>query len=534
MVARTTALFLALALLILLPPRATAQTVLPLPPGKLGKPTGGSSEPGGTTTGGWTKIVNPPPHALGAILLLTDGTVLAHNEDNDFTAWYRLTPDKNGSYVNGTWSAVGSLPATYAPLYFGSVVLPDGKVVIEGGEYNCPAGVTCAPSWQNQGAMYDPAANSWTPILPPTGWANIGDAQAIVLADGTYMQADCCGKALQQNSTPLAAYFNEASQSWTQLDESSKFDEFDEEGWTLLPNGKVLTVDAYVGSYDAGGMNSELWDPGARRWSSAGNTVVQLWDSAAACSASPSQELGPAILRPGGTVFYAGSNSCGAAHTAIYNSATGMWSAGPDFPNGNAINDGPGALELNGNVIVFASPGIGTFTTPGQFYEWNGSTLTAISNPPNAVNDNSFFGHLLNLPNGQVMFTDFSTDVEFYTPAGTFQDAWRPKVTSVPATLFTGSTYQISGTQFNGLSQASAYGDDFQNATNYPLVRLVNKSTGHVFYLKTHGHSSMGVATGTKIVTTNFDVPAGIETGAAKLYVVANGIPSPPVSVSVY
>jgi hypothetical protein len=41
----------------------------------------------------------------------------------------------------------------------------------------------------------------------------------------------------------------------------------------------------------------------------------------------------------------------------------------------------------------------------------------------------------------------------------------------------------------------------------------------------------MGVATGSLIVTTHFDVPAGIELGASHLEVVANGIASNPVSV---
>jgi hypothetical protein len=65
------------------------------------------------------------------------------------------------------------------------------------------------------------------------------------------------------------------------------------------------------------------------------------------------------------------------------------------------------------------------------------------------------------------------------------------------------------------------------------LVRITNKSTGHVFYARTHNHSTMAVATGTKIVSTSFDVPAGTETGASSLVVVANGIPSPPVSITV-
>jgi len=43
----------------------------------------------------------------------------------------------------------------------------------------------------------------------------------------------------------------------------------------------------------------------------------------------------------------------------------------------------------------------------------------------------------------------------------------------------------------------------------------------------------MGVATGTKAVSTKFDVPAGIETGASTLVVVANGIPSAAVAVTI-
>ena len=93
--------------------------------------------------------------------------------------------------------------------------------------------------------------------------------------------------------------------------------------------------------------------------------------------------------------------------------------------------------------------------------------------------------------------------------------------------------YPITGTQFNGLSQAAAFGDEFQTATNYPLVRITNTSTGHVFYTRTHDHSTMGVATGSTPVSTNFDVPTTMETGASSLVVVANGIPSKAVNVTV-
>ena len=51
------------------------------------------------------------------------------------------------------------------------------------------------------GAIYDPVKNKWTPVNPPAGWSTIGDAQAILLANGTYMQAELLQRRQQ-------AYFN--------------------------------------------------------------------------------------------------------------------------------------------------------------------------------------------------------------------------------------------------------------------------------------------------------------------------------------
>jgi len=101
------------------------------------------------------------------------------------------------------------------------------------------------------------------------------------------------------------------------------------------------------------------------------------------------------------------------------------------------------------------------------------------------------------------------------------------------SSLTRGATFQIAGKQFNGLSQANSFGDELQTFTNYPLVRITNTGSGHVFYARTHDHSSMGVATGNATITTQVDVPASMETGAGTLVVVANGIASTPVNVTV-
>ena len=100
------------------------------------------------------------------------------------------------------------------------------------------------------------------------------------------------------------------------------------------------------------------------------------------------------------------------------------------------------------------------------------------------------------------------------------------------AALTAGSTYEIKGRYLNGFTQANFYGDDDQQATNFPLVRITNNSSGNVVYAKTHSFSYMGIGSG-KRVSAEFDVPSGTGTGASSLEVVTNGIASTPVSVTV-
>ena len=455
----------------------------------------------------WTPLVNQPAFSASTAMLLTDGTVMVQASESGI--WWRLTPDNTGSYINGTWSQLASMPAGYGPLYYASAVLPDGRVVVEGGEYNNSGNGV----WTTLGAIYDPVGNSWTSIAPPAGWSTIGDAQSVVLANGTFMLANCC--------TTQGALLNASTLTWTATG-SGKTGENDEEGWTLLPNQKVLTVDAN----NPGNLtNSEIYNPATGSWTSAGSTIVKLPDTNA--DNSGSHELGPAVLRPDGTVFATG----GTSNTAIYNAASGAWSAGPTFPSGLDVADGPAALLPNGNVLVDASPGV--FNPPSQFFEFNGTNLISVPAAAGAAGSPSYVGRMLVLPTGQILLTGLSP-VQVYTASGTYQSAWQPTVTSVAANLSVGSLNNIiSGTQFNGLSQGAAYGDDAQSATNYPLVRITNNATGHVFYTRTHNHSTMAVATGSATVSTKFDVPAGIETGASTLQVVANGIPSNGVPVQI-
>jgi hypothetical protein len=466
----------------------------------------------------WQPLTHQPSFSASNPLLLTDGTVMVH--DGGAADWWKLTPDQNGSYVNGTWSQLASLPAGYAPLYYSSAVLPDGRVIVEGGEYNM--GV---PAWTNKGAIYDPRTNTWTAMTPPSGWAQIGDAPSVVLNNGTYMQTSCCDQF-----PPKAALLNPSTLTWTATG-AHKFDVYDEEGITLLPGGKALSIDAYVFQYNLYGKNSELYDPTSGSWSSAGSTVVQLWDSCGGAGQA-SSEVGPAMLRPDGTVFATGASGCGAGHTAIYNTSTGVWTAGPDFPGNLGIADGPAALLPDGNVLMMAGPGI--FGNGSVFFEWDGNNLNQVSGTLNAPSEPSYVGNMLVLPTGQVMLTDFSNDVEIYTSDGSPNPNWEPSaVLSLSSPIISrGSTITLNGRKFNGYSQAVAYGDDEQAATNYPIVRFTNTATGHVFYARTHDHSTMAVAYPGPAFT-HVDIPANMETGQTTLEVIANGIASPKYNVGI-
>jgi hypothetical protein len=459
----------------------------------------GSEQP---ASGRWTKLVNQPPVLCDTALLLTDGRVMLHqygdpnHSGQGMNNWWALTPDANGSYLNGTWSQLASMASNYGPLYFASAVLRDGRVIVEGGEYNFLIGVET-----NLGAIYNPVTNTWTSVAAPVGWANIGDAPGAVLDDGTFTIGDIFSRR--------QVLFNAATLTWTTTG-AGKSDNFSEEGFCKLPSGKLLLVDC------SNGTNSELYDPTTGQWTSAGSTIVKLPDTG-------SLEIGPHIQRPNGTSVAFG----GTVHNAIYTFSTGTWAATADFPGGNDMADAPSAVLPNGDVLVATSPGI--FQTPITFFTFNGTTFTQAPATQTSASLTSYQERFLLLPTGQVLSVvadGIHIDAELFTGQGRPDPTWRPNITSVPATLTRGTTVQISGTQFNGLSYGSDYGDDCTNATNYPLVRITNIATGHVFYARTHDHSTMAIATGSTVVSTMVDVPSNAEIGSSSIEVVANGIAS--------
>src|SRR5436190_19951004 len=171
------------------------------------------------------QLKNQPPNGAQETFLLTDGTVLVHGYSG--TDFWVLTPDKTGSYVNGTWKQVGSLQSDYSPSAFASQVLADGRVIVQGGEYSNGGQFTLT----NQGAIYDPVKQTCSHLKHPPHWQNIGDSGSVVLADGRYFLAD---KLLKR-----CAILDPTTMTWTDAGYTGKNDFNSEEGLTLMPDDSV-------------------------------------------------------------------------------------------------------------------------------------------------------------------------------------------------------------------------------------------------------------------------------------------------------
>jgi hypothetical protein len=475
--------------------------------------------------GTWKDLTHQPGVSIDTMLLLTDGTVMAHELASP--KWHRLTPDANGSYLNGTWAAMPPMPPNsdipagqngpdYGPVFYGSAVLRDGTLLVAGGEYNIAypgAGVDSYAA-----TRFDPVGGSWTNLVPPAGWSNVGDVPLCVLQDGRVLLGFIYGNQTSLFD-PITGTFSPGP---------DKGDSSSEESFAILPDGTVLAVQCSNIGF------AEKYVPSTDSWVPAGATPSTLPQSCPGYVA----EIGPTVVLPNGTAFVIGASG----NTAIYvppadPADTGNWLPGPDIKDtaGNTMYpmDAPAALLPNGKVLLAAGPGAPCgYPPPTSFFEYDPATnnITPAATPSNAGGP-CFTGRLLVVPNGHVLFSSQSGTVALYNPGGSPDPSWRPVVTSVPPIMAVGHHYLVSGQQFNGLSQACYYGDDATMATNYPIARL--KKGAKEWYCRTAHHSTMGIATGSTTVTTVVSIPAAMPPGDYQFHIIANGIESLGVPVKI-
>jgi hypothetical protein len=445
----------------------------------------------------WTPLANQNGFANG-MWLLQDGRVLV-NVDKA-TQLFFLGPDANGSYVNSQFDpSAGNFLAQKEQ--FASVILSDGRLVTCGGE-NSSEGMDTTFC-----EIYDPTTRTSSPFPPPAGWSSIGDSPAIVLTDGTVLLANALGQ-------PAFATLNQYSLAWTEKDNIFSDNEY---GLVLLKTGDVLKASVEQ-------QTSYRYNAGKNAFVQDANPPVML--------GSTSTEIGPAMTLMDGRTIWFGATDATAIYTPAGFGQNGSWSPGPSLIDQNGVTysagDAPAVLEPNGKVLVrlrAITPAL-----PGVFMEFDPSD-NSISVDPSAPPFPNAGSTTLLLPNGHALVSlqDFGWyDVTFDGPINPF---WAPAIIFYPEIVTAGARTYLTGTQLCGLSECSNFGDDNQQAENYPMVRFVD-ANGNQTYGRAHDIDVRAISPGT-LSTVAVEVPETLPPGTYSLFAVAMGIPSNSVQVTV-
>ena len=360
--------------------------------------------------------------------------------------------------------------------------------------------------------LYDPAAHRWSGISPADGTANgelpLLSSTALGYELGPELRLQD-GRGFVIGANQHTALYKQTTNTWSAGPDtfgtlSNPFGTIehalfgaDDAPAALMPNGHVLFAA----------------DAGPNPVSSIGGTTA-----------------GSAIITnipttAGLQVFWAVAQANGKSHV---------------IPPGAYITsiDSRHQIHISAKAEITAgSVGLvlgGIFSNPTQLFDFDphsqqiAPVRPALSDP-NLSSDPSYLSRMLVLPNGQVLFNDgVGSQLYVYTPAGTADPKYRPVVNKVE---YSGAgIYKLSGTQLNGPSDASAYGDDVQSNENYPIVRLQN-SSGLVFYCRSSDWTSTGVGEGSESV--RFALNPAVVPGNYQLTVSAGGISSAPVQLAV-
>jgi len=469
-----------------------------------------------TAGGNWMPLAHAAPGGINTMLLLSDGSVMAQQYAN--SNWYRLYPDSTGGYQNGTWTNIA--PMNDTRLFFSSAVLKDGRVFVAGGEYGTGGA---------KAEIYDPVSNIWTQVNPPAALLDptkngqsFKDCSSELLPDGRIMLYPI---AAGTNATLI---YDPTANSWAAG--PTPVNNF-EATWVKLPDDSILTVNSDLSG--PGGQSSQRYLPSLNLWTNDANLPVDLYAHISCCYG----EIGPALLLPNGKLIYMGGNTNTAIYTPSGTAGPGTWTNGPAFPAGLGMADSPGAMMANGKILCvlagvpFMSGANLVFPSPTSFYEFDpvANSFAQVNSPVGLTENNTTFDNaLLNLPDGSVLHSDYSRQLQVYRPSGQQLAAGKPAILSIA--FNSDGSLHLTGTLFNGISEGASFGDDVQMDSNYPLIRFTD-SNGIVRYGRTYNWSSTSVQTGTNLVSTECTMPAGASL-QDKIQVVANGIASDGVLYS--
>ncbi|MEY2565246.1 MAG: hypothetical protein QOH88_3439 [Verrucomicrobiota bacterium] len=512
--------------------------------GRNAGPTPGSAELYDPASGTWTATGSLAAQRWAQMTtLLPNGQVLVAggvNVDSDGNYIYLKSAELYDS-ANGSWTMTGgSLGAgRYQPT---ATLLANGKILVAGGISSNGTNYTSATA-----ELYNPITGSWS----ATGNLNVARQEhtAVLLPSGNVLVLG--GENSAGNPLASAELYDAGSGTWTIT--GSLNTARSQHTTTLLPDGKVLVVGGGVGAevYDpaigswapttslgspryrhtatllpngkvlvAGGRNSPFgvqWSASAQQY----DPVSGTWTSAG--SLGTPRGLHTATLLPSGKVLVAGGygGSAYLSGSELYDPAYGTWSATASLSSARDFHRA--TLLPDGKVLVVGGHASGGNLSSAELYDPANGIWSATAS---LITARGFHTATL-LPTGKVLVAGgqdpngaFPSSTELYDLGlNFFQPNWQPQIATVPPTLQSGSRLTLTGTRFQGISQASS-GNYNDSSSNYPIVQLRSIDNSQVAFLPVDPVAGWSDTAFTSTPVT------GLPLGPALVTVFTNGIQS--------
>jgi N-acetylneuraminic acid mutarotase len=291
------------------------------------------------------------------------------------------------------WVAAADL--NYSRSFHTATLLPDGTVLVAGGEGVLPTGTA---------ERYDPATNTWSVA------ANLATPRAAhtatLLQNGKVLVVGGRGESSFLSSVEL---YDPASDAWRPAASMSVPRVYHTA--TLLPDGRVLVAG---GGGGGGDDRAELYDPATDTWARAQNMAVARFGHVA-------------TLLPDGEVLVAGGYwqfPPRPPDAEIYNPLGNRWySAGKLSAQLTRIGFFSSTLLPNGMVMVAGGDSFDDVLRDVSLYDLQSNHWTATA----SLEESHSYHTATLLPSGKVLiaggasFSAFLTRTELYDPA---EDSW--------------------------------------------------------------------------------------------------------------
>ncbi|HMY16159.1 MAG TPA: kelch repeat-containing protein, partial [Polyangium sp.] len=267
--------------------------------------------------------------------------------------------------ATNTWTSTSSNGSFGARLWAGAILLPNGKVLIAGGDRGGGFGIV------NTGQLYDPVTNTWT----NTGNMSVSRAYTplVLLQNGRVLTAG----GLAPNTLGLtdAEIYDPATNTWTLVAPMGTARA--RHILVGLADGRVLAAGGHVGTTTSLTSTAEVYDPATNTWTPTGSLL------------STRARYGAVGLRllNGRVIMIGGTNANGQGWCDIWDPATGTWTTAAGLPFGRV--DHAGAMLSNGQIIVAGGRPNTVPLNQTALYDPIANTWTSLPNLNTARYDNT-------------------------------------------------------------------------------------------------------------------------------------------------